>query len=138
DVLQLLHHGHTLVLPKWGEICWLDAWIAPLQLLAVIFNLANGLPVLCSSLGEWLSFEGAPTESQWLAALALVGSSSTTSTASFLTHDVKATFAARPVAFRLACCDVVIGLAFILLFLCSLHVFYPVSVQVRCSQPGSE
>jgi len=126
---DLLDAQHALMRPKFGAVSLMEAFIAPLQLAAVVFNISIALPVLFRAAVPWLQASGPPSEAQWLAAISLAASTSKSSHAVFATLDVRATFAGARATFLMACCDLTIGCAFITLFLDSLHISLGVYIQ---------
>ena len=93
----------VLMVPAVGALTYLEAFIGPLQLCAVYFNLSSAVPALAGS--AWFSGGAPQGEVHWLAALALAGPISSAGAASMAARDVQATFAAQRVAFCVAWCE---------------------------------
>lgn len=126
---------HWLNAPLLGRMTALDAVIAPLQFAAVLYNWTTAVPHLTSVAAACLASTSAPSEAQWSQAVGLTG---THKTCQLLQCELASHFASSRQRVRVMACKLVIGGAFLALFLNSIKSAYATSATINWNIVGLE
>ena len=124
NVLSKYYTTSALMKPAFGAITGIEAFIAPLQWAAVYYNWSvagTQLPGIIAA-----ALDGAmPSDDQWLDAIAVSG---TTAAAAAARSSLQAATAARQQNARVKVCKLIIGTAFVMLALDSMHISYGAAI----------
>eukprot|EP00966_Prymnesium_polylepis_P108914 2520839-Prymnesium_polylepis.2 len=111
--------------PSFGAITKMEAFIAPLQFAAVLYNWRAALTALPGIIAAALD-GSVPSDAQWRDAIALSGASAFD--AAMARSSLEAACAARQQTALVKTCKLVIGYAFIMLALDSIHISYGAAI----------
>ena len=122
-VKDLMPASHWVMAPLIGPVTVIESVIAPTQFAAVLFNFFAAGPFFAGKAASWFASSSHPDAGQWAQAIAVSTSSGISSEMAKAT--LAASVASRKQTSCVMLCKAIIGTAFVLLTLLSLHVPYP-------------
>ena len=126
---SVLDPKHWVMLPRFGAVTSLEAFIAPLQGAAVLYNASAAVPFLGSRAAAWLASTAPPSEEQWRQAIEVASDMGMSPSAVQIAKaNLAKDMASARTKFNVMLCKLTIACAFVALCLNSLHHSYPAAI----------